>query len=733
MEPHHPTEVGLGWPQGADFLHHERFRPANPPQQCCSPLNEQDLWSGLYRLAGVEVDNPCQRGASYRPFAKGMSMSKSLTVLIVNADEQRVRGLYEAALSPLGDVRVHFVNRNGLSARYDEKTGLAREYPTVRQLLATVAPDWKPDDPLLGIGFSAGCWAWRAWLRDEGNRANLACVMFIDGLHAGLDAHKHVVESALSGVYTYADECRTSNGQKLLIQQNSDIQTELCSPHYASTSMTARALLDHLKVEPRNAPDDGETAGVIVRSYPGNGPAAHVQALMAAGPELIRQYVVPFFRRLLSDDVVTTPASITAIEPWKDPNLTLGQRCLLLCQHELEARVQANPTGPNTGPAVAKYFAGAVRNGKPLGIGSGNWCMLSQSWVLSQCLVPGETAPHQWRAGVIEAVEDAKALKLYHPVAEVRTGAFRPMPGDLAIWDRSIPGDINTSWYRHVNRVCWYNGQGSAPTSDDVFEAIGGNEGRRTWVSAPRQVNSSRLLGFIEYPRSVASDVKPQGDAWTEHEEPAQPSDIEPVEQVLRGIDVSHHQPSIDFQKVKEQGQAWVICRATYGTRPDETFGKHWKAASAAGLKVSAYHFLRYKSGQSAQAQVDAFLSALHQQVDPAALGVPVALDVEANAAYDDPLNHASYVEQLELWLTKVTEATHVAPLVYTGPGFWNTLPGVESFCPRHPLWVAHYTKAAKPMLPKGWSEYRIWQFTGTGRLAGIAGTVDLNEGKPWA
>jgi hypothetical protein len=212
-------------------------------------------------------------------------MSKLLTVLIVHADEQHTRGLYEAALSPLGNVAVHFVNRNGLSTKYDEKTGLAHQYPTVRQLLAHVAPAWKPGDPLLGIGFSAGCWAWRAWLRDHDNRADLSCVMFIDGLHAGLDVKRRVVESALLGVYKYADECRSSGGQRLLVQQNSGIQTELGSPAYASTSMTAQALLDYLQVEERNAPDDGQTAGVIVRSYPGSGPSAHVRALMQAGPE----------------------------------------------------------------------------------------------------------------------------------------------------------------------------------------------------------------------------------------------------------------------------------------------------------------------------------------------------------------------------------------------------------------------------------------------------------------
>lgn len=358
--------------------------------------------------------------------------------------------------------------------------------------------------------------------------------------------------------------------------------------------------------------------------------------------------------------------------------------------------------------------------------------MLSQSWVLNECLLPGEIAPHQWRAGVVEAVEDAKAQKLYHPVAEVHAGAFRPMLGDLAIWDRSTPGDPKTSWYRHVNRVCWYDDHGSAISDDDTFGAIGGNEGNRTWISAPRQLLGARLLGFIEYPRSAASDAIPPGENWSEHEESLEPTVIEPVEPLLRGIDISHHQRDVDFAKVKQQGQSWVICRATYGRKADETFAKHWSGATAAGLKVGAYHFMRFKSGQSAQAQVDAFLATLRAQADPAAMDIPVALDVEANSKFDDPLNLQLYVEQIKVWLAKVTEVTRVAPLIYTSVGFWNMLPNVESISQSHPLWVAHYTTAPKPTLPKGWVDYRIWQFSGTGRLAGISGPVDLDQGRPW-
>jgi GH25 family lysozyme M1 (1,4-beta-N-acetylmuramidase) len=75
-------------------------------------------------------------------------------------------------------------------------------------------------------------------------------------------------------------------------------------------------------------------------------------------------------------------------------------------------------------------------------------------------------------------------------------------------------------------------------------------------------------------------------------------------------------------------------------------------------------------------------------------------------------------------------------PMVYTSSGWWNSIGD-----PRHPiqdafaLWVANWTAAPQPSVPKGWTKYSLWQWSAqSGPLAnhpikGIPGkSVDRNR-----
>ncbi len=190
------------------------------------------------------------------------------------------------------------------------------------------------------------------------------------------------------------------------------------------------------------------------------------------------------------------------------PRLTLAERCVRLCHSEMASDVRANPYGmPNTGPRVREYLAGCMRDVDrdgdldPLGLTAGNWCMALQSWVLFNSLQPDDDPPHHWRAGVVEAVSDAKKRGLWLDVEAVRAGEFVPKRGDLAIWDRSNPDKPSTSWWRHVNRITEWDEADPIVLADDYFRTIGGNEGRRIRLTGerPKLLESGKLLGFIRY------------------------------------------------------------------------------------------------------------------------------------------------------------------------------------------------------------------------------------------
>jgi hypothetical protein len=130
-----------------------------------------------------------------------------------------------------------------------------------------------------------------------------------------------------------------------------------------------------------------------------------------------------------------------------------------------------------------------------------NWCAAFQSAAMQACLLPGEEPPHDYRAGVVELVEDTSPGKdgkapfsgRYVPVEKTRSGEFTPCVGDLAIWDRSDSSKPDTIWWRHVNRVVLFN------STENTFQTVGGNEAQRVAVGE-HPLSSSKLLGWIHYP-----------------------------------------------------------------------------------------------------------------------------------------------------------------------------------------------------------------------------------------
>lgn len=124
-----------------------------------------------------------------------------------------------------------------------------------------------------------------------------------------------------------------------------------------------------------------------------------------------------------------------------------AERCLGWCLEE--AALHEHPNAER----IAWYHEVAVRDGRPLGITSGNHCASAQSRALIECLLPGDVRPHEPRAAALELQADAARGGRWHPAAEVRAGKWLPAPGDLAIYNRANPADPSTNWQRHVDRV----------------------------------------------------------------------------------------------------------------------------------------------------------------------------------------------------------------------------------------------------------------------------------------
>jgi GH25 family lysozyme M1 (1,4-beta-N-acetylmuramidase) len=187
----------------------------------------------------------------------------------------------------------------------------------------------------------------------------------------------------------------------------------------------------------------------------------------------------------------------------------------------------------------------------------------------------------------------------------------------------------------------------------------------------------------------------------------------------VEGIDVSSWQGAIDWSAVAGAGIKFAIVRIGDGSYHDRYFAANWAGARSAGLIRGAYQF--FEPGQDALMQADLVVAAVGR-LGPGDL--PVTIDVEAPSP---GVSSAAYARSIHQWVDRVTAGTGRAPMIYTGRYYWDPYVASSDFTSL-PLWHAQYTTAACPNLNDRWSDWAFWQYTSSGRVAGIAGNVDRNR-----
>jgi lysozyme len=184
----------------------------------------------------------------------------------------------------------------------------------------------------------------------------------------------------------------------------------------------------------------------------------------------------------------------------------------------------------------------------------------------------------------------------------------------------------------------------------------------------------------------------------------------------VRGIDVSHHQETISWRRVRQAGIQFAFIRVSDGlTASDPRFAENWTGARRVGVLRGAYQYFRPE--ESAIAQADLLIAAVRR--DPGEL--PPVIDVELHGGRT-PVLLAAHVRA---WVERVRTQLRVEPIVYTGPDFWRERVGGADLT-RQPLWLAHYTTEC-PAVPWPWTRWTFWQHTDRGTVPGVAGPVDLN------
>jgi GH25 family lysozyme M1 (1,4-beta-N-acetylmuramidase) len=173
-----------------------------------------------------------------------------------------------------------------------------------------------------------------------------------------------------------------------------------------------------------------------------------------------------------------------------------------------------------------------------------------------------------------------------------------------------------------------------------------------------------------------------------------------------KGVDVSNWQGTIDWLQVGDAGNSFMFAKATEGTTyTDITYAVNRAGAQGVGLRLGAYHFGRPAGAgdgavvASAIAQADRFVDV----AQPKAGDLPPVLDLESTGGLAQP----ALVRWTQAWLDEVAARTGISALIYASPNFWKTSLGdTSAFAGSgHPLWIAHWTTSAGPLVPaSNWS-----------------------------
>ena len=188
----------------------------------------------------------------------------------------------------------------------------------------------------------------------------------------------------------------------------------------------------------------------------------------------------------------------------------------------------------------------------------------------------------------------------------------------------------------------------------------------------------------------------------------------------LKGIDVSHHQGKIDWEKVKASGIDFAIVRVGYSNRNgngglnfDKRYVYNLQQCNKLGIPVGVYIYCYDRSAAAASITAKAFAKAIKKFK----IEYPVVYDIE----YDNK----------DLSKSVNTAICKAAMKEIEDAGYYGMIYASRDFFMNH-LYMSELTgsdkwEAAYRSTDDGAVENGIWQYSSKGTVPGIQGDVDMD------
>lgn len=185
----------------------------------------------------------------------------------------------------------------------------------------------------------------------------------------------------------------------------------------------------------------------------------------------------------------------------------------------------------------------------------------------------------------------------------------------------------------------------------------------------------------------------------------------------IQGIDVSHHQGDVDWNKVKGENWDFVIMKATEGGDwKDSKFSNYYQEANDAGFVVGVYHYYSFCSDPVKQAKhfIDV-AGDLKGDLLP-------AVDLEFDNNCNGNISVEDFKEAFVLFLNEIRVKYGCYPIVYCNEAFYFKYLNKADFA-NCKFWIRNV--GSQPDLNERMWDF--WQYSALGSVAGIQGPVDLN------
>ena len=196
---------------------------------------------------------------------------------------------------------------------------------------------------------------------------------------------------------------------------------------------------------------------------------------------------------------------------------------------------------------------------------------------------------------------------------------------------------------------------------------------------------------------------------------------------VTRGVDVSVHQGTIDWQQVADAGFDFAMIRVGYrgyGTegnmRGDTQFINNVQGALDAGLDVGIYYFSQAITVEEARQEAAYVI----EQIAPYRITYPVVFDWErqnyAGSRTQTIPDTGLLCSMANAFCADIEAAGYEAMIYFYQNLAYNNLDLSQLL--DYPFWLAQYTD-----YPSFYYDFDMWQYTSSGKVPGISGNVDLN------